>query len=821
MIWIRRLLIALAVLAALIVVVVGAVLLLVDPNDYKQVLEQEVMARYKRSLAIDGDIRLSFIPSLGLEISGVALSEPESNQMFAAMDSARVSLAWWPLLSRHLVIEHLTVNGLKANLVRDENGRFNFEDFIRRSPDAGDAPEDSDARTSGSRRPSLDLDIGGITVNGGEVALSDARSKTALRVERLSASAKGIAFDAPFEFAVSGRVLGQSPRADATVQASGRMRVDLESRLYAVQGLELRVAGMLPDIRANAFSVRGNAQYRTRTRELDMTGLAVTFQGDVALATPLTGVDASLSLPQASINLSDGAVALEKLSAKAQGKLNDAPFSAAIETPKLRVSEAQAEGGPIQLVFRSAGKSTWDGKAAISNLKGSMTELQAEEVAIDVKFTQGERRAGLVGGSPVLANLRAHSIQLPALNARLELTNSEQSEEGIALPVRGSIQADFLAQQAEINLDAGEEGARLSAHATVSDFDQPSVRFDVSADTLDVDRFLPVFTAVGKAPEKAPAAKEKPSEPSNGGQSLPSGPGLNGIRAEGTVRARHLQVRGLEAANVSATINVAEGKAAVADVQASLYGGSLTGGAVFEGVSQALSVDAELNEVAVQPLMVALGGVGTLSGTGDVSIDVHTVATNQETLRQQLDGTLAVRLRDGAYRGINIAQSLRQFRNLIGTGQNESQQADRTLSTDFTELRGRLELKQGVGVMRDLVVTAPLLRVTEGKPATINLIEETLDVVVLARVVNTSTGQGGKALEELRDIAIPIHISGSFHDPTYDIRWAQVSSDALKRALRNEAERQIDRLLRRDQNTDESSNPTGRILGDALKGLFN
>src|SRR5690606_12100585 len=108
---------------------------------------------------------------------------------------------------------------------------------------------------------------------------------------------------------------------------------------------------------------------------------------------------------------------------------------------------------------------------------------------------------------------------------------------------------------------------------------------------------------------------------------------------------------------------------------------------------------------------------------------------------------------------------------------------------------------------------APLLRVTEGKPATINLIEETLDVVVLARVVNTSTGQGGKALEELRDIAIPIHISGSFHDPTYDIRWAQVSSDALKRALRNEAERQIDRLLRRDQNTDESSNPTGRILG--------
>src|SRR5690606_15633574 len=141
MVWVKRLLIALVALVVLVAVAVGALILLVDPNDYKQTLEDEVKARYNRSLAIDGDIRFSMLPSLGLEISGVALSEPGSNQMFAAMESARVSVAWWPLLSRHLVIEHLTINGVKANLVRDENGRFNFQDFLQNTPESSPEPE--------------------------------------------------------------------------------------------------------------------------------------------------------------------------------------------------------------------------------------------------------------------------------------------------------------------------------------------------------------------------------------------------------------------------------------------------------------------------------------------------------------------------------------------------------------------------------------------------------------------------------------------------------------------------------------------------------
>src|SRR5690606_8617253 len=109
-------------------------------------------------------------------------------------------------------------------------------------------------------------------------------------------------------------------------------------------------------------------------------------------------------------------------------------------------------------------------------------------------------------------------------------------------------------------------------------------------------------------------------------------------------------------------------------------------------------------------------------------------------------------------------------------------------------------LQKGVGVVQQLTVAAPLLRITEGQPATINLVDETLDVVVDVRVVNTSTGQDGKALEQLRDVTIPIRIAGTFSEPKYDVLWSRVSSQALKKVLQNEAERQLDRLLNRGDN---------------------
>src|SRR5699024_6224456 len=108
-----------------------------NPNQYKYKLEEFVYDRYQRTLAIDGEIELSVFPRIGLSLSQVSLSERNSKQPFASLETARFAVAIWPLLFNKLVVDHVAIDGLHANLHRDLSGRFNFEDLIQAgTPDA-------------------------------------------------------------------------------------------------------------------------------------------------------------------------------------------------------------------------------------------------------------------------------------------------------------------------------------------------------------------------------------------------------------------------------------------------------------------------------------------------------------------------------------------------------------------------------------------------------------------------------------------------------------------------------------------------------------
>jgi len=75
-------------LTALIVIVVaiGAyVAATFDPNQYKGQIVQAVKDKTKRTLELDGDIKLSLFPSIGAKLGKSSLSEYASEKEFAAL----------------------------------------------------------------------------------------------------------------------------------------------------------------------------------------------------------------------------------------------------------------------------------------------------------------------------------------------------------------------------------------------------------------------------------------------------------------------------------------------------------------------------------------------------------------------------------------------------------------------------------------------------------------------------------------------------------------------------------------------------------------
>ncbi len=79
-----------------------------NPNDYKAKIIQTVKETKQRTLHLDGDIKLSFFPNIGANLSKVSLSELNSDKEFAAIASARVSLALLPLLRKQVVVDAKT-----------------------------------------------------------------------------------------------------------------------------------------------------------------------------------------------------------------------------------------------------------------------------------------------------------------------------------------------------------------------------------------------------------------------------------------------------------------------------------------------------------------------------------------------------------------------------------------------------------------------------------------------------------------------------------------------------------------------------------------
>lgn len=112
--------------------VAGTVVVIVnlDPNALKPVIQQWVEENKQRSFIIDGDLQLAFYPRINVQLSDVKLSEYQRNDPFASIENVQISVLIWPLLRKQVIVENITVKGVNVKLIRYQDGRMNFDDLL-------------------------------------------------------------------------------------------------------------------------------------------------------------------------------------------------------------------------------------------------------------------------------------------------------------------------------------------------------------------------------------------------------------------------------------------------------------------------------------------------------------------------------------------------------------------------------------------------------------------------------------------------------------------------------------------------------------------
>jgi AsmA protein len=302
--------------------------------------------------------------------------------------------------------------------------------------------------------------------------------------------------------------------------------------------------------------------------------------------------------------------------------------------------------------------------------------------------------------------------------------------------------------------------------------------FDAAIDRINLDRYL-------GAEEKKPGVSQKASETKQTDTPVDLS-ALKGINAKGRLQVGALEVRGLKLADVGAQLNAANGRVALAPHSAKLYEGSVSGAVVVDANRNHVSLKEDLRNVSIGPILRDFAAQDRLEGRGNVSLDVTAAGATVNAMKRSLAGTARVHLRDGAVKGVNVGEILRAAQG--GKGGEEPRR------TDFSELSASFVIKNGVARNDDLDARAPLFRL--GGAGDINVAESSLNYLAKASVVATSKGQGGRELDRLAGLTIPVRLSGSFDDVKYQVDYRNLAGQAAKSQVGEKLEERLGTKLK-------------------------
>ncbi len=225
---------------------------------------------------------------------------------------------------------------------------------------------------------------------------------------------------------------------------------------------------------------------------------------------------------------------------------------------------------------------------------------------------------------------------------------------------------------------------------------------------------------------------------------------------------------------VKADIKLAGGKLDVAPHSAKLYGGTLVGAVSADANGNRFAVKETMQNVAVGPLVRDAAQKDAVEGRGNITLDVTTAGTTVPALKKALAGSARLELKDGAVKGINLAESFRNAKSALGS---KSAKSDTSKKTDFSEMSASFAIKNGVAHNDDLKAAAPFARL--GGAGNLDIGNNTIDYLAKATLANTSKGQGGAAAGDVAGITVPVKLTGPLDNPDWAIDYTALLGSAI------------------------------------------
>lgn len=426
---------ALLLIILMIPAAIGLFLYLVDTNRFKTEIVQYVKEHNQRDLVLQGDLKLTFFPKLGLDSGKMSLSERNSAREFASINNARLYIAWWPLFKKQLVLERVEIDGARVNLTRFKNGTTNYDDLMIR--DEVLSP--------------MTFDIEGLRISNSSVNWQDEIKWQRVSLQDLKVETGRLADGVPGNIKASFQLNSEKMHSDSGIELKSSLFYDRQAGRYEFADLEGTLDGT-----AAGFS-----------------NLDLNFKG-------------SLDSRPAQASL-----LAENFVISGTGNYGQRSFTARLAVPKLQYAKGILNGSQLSLdATLSQFDEKWTATLQMPAFEFAGNSFKAAELDADFNFDgTGRTLQGKLSGPLSMDFGTAPKLQLSAialdLTAKHPMLAGEQSAK-----VTGRMSADFSGQNASLDFKARLDDSEITGKVALKDFSHPACTVDLNINRIQLDRYI-------------------------------------------------------------------------------------------------------------------------------------------------------------------------------------------------------------------------------------------------------------------------------------------------------------------------------------------
>jgi len=447
--------------------------------------------------------------------------------------------------------------------------------------------------------------------------------------------------------------------------------------------------------------------------------------------------------------------------------------------------------------------------------------------ALDVNQLQGEPT---FNGNLHLAEFNPGTV-MPALDIELPETADATalSRMQLAFAVDGSLD-QYRLHQLMVKVD--ESHIDGDVQLVMGDASLPAVKYALTIDQIDADRYLPPPVADEEnAPAAAPATGQvTPASPAMAGAAATTLPleTLRELDLNGTLNIGKLKFSGLHLSEIRTEMDASAGVIRLHPLSAELYQGQYRGDLRLDvrGDHPKIALNESLKQIHVGPLLKDYMGEEKVRGVGNVQAKLTASGETPDMIISTLNGEVKLEFVDGAIKDVNIVQMVREAQARL-KGEPVPPASTELQDTDFAEMMATLNITNGVVKNRDLSIKSPYLRVAgEGQASLVN---ESIDYLAKVVISKTEQGQGGAELDSLRGLTLPVRIGGTFDKPQFKLELGDLLKAEADKALAREKAKLKAKLEQQkaeekaalEQKLAAEKERLKREAKDKLKELFN